>query len=119
VLTYLILGAAGAPLFAGGAFGAAKLIGPTGGYMFGWIGTVLVTGYLVERGLGDRPWKMMLCMVAGELVMFAAGLAWLSRFVGVENVLLAGLIPFLPGQAIKVSMAAMCQPMGRRSCRSC
>ncbi len=114
VLTYLLMGCMGLPVFAKGACGAAHLIGPTGGYLIGYIGTAWLTGFLVERGLSDRPWKVLIAMIAGQTLLFSLGLLWLAQFIGADRVLMAGLIPFLPGDAIKLSIAAMCLPGARK-----
>jgi biotin transport system substrate-specific component len=114
ILTYLLMGILGLPVFAGGGFGVAKLLGPSGGYLIGFVAAAWVTGALVERGFAARPWKMALAVGAGQLLIWTMGMAWLGRFVGWENVLMMGLIPFLVGDALKVAFASVCQPAGRK-----
>src|SRR3712207_4614320 len=73
VLLYLAEGAAGLPVFQGtpqGGIGVAYMIGPTGGYLFGMMLQAVVTGWLVERGLGRDPFRLFGAMLAGEFVLF-------------------------------------------------
>ncbi|MBM4425135.1 MAG: biotin transporter BioY [Chloroflexi bacterium] len=107
---YLAEGAAGLPVFAGGASGLAKLVGPTGGYLIGFAAASFVVGLLAERGL-DRNWKTaILPFLAGTLVIYLCGAAWLSAFVGFDNALIAGVYPFLIGDTIKLILAAIVLP---------
>ena len=112
LLAYLAEGLAGIPVFAGGAVGFARLLGPTGGYLVGLIGAAYVTGLLAERGWDRRPRTTALAMLAGNAVVYAFGLAWLARFVGSDHVLAAGLLPFVPGDLFKVALAAGMLPLG-------
>jgi biotin transport system substrate-specific component len=104
VLTYLLAGIAQLPVFAGGG-GPLYLVGPTGGYLLGFLPAAYVTGTLVRRG------RIALALLAGDTVIFAVGLAWLAAYVGGARALLAaGLLPFLPGEAVKVAVAGLiCQ----------
>jgi len=107
---YVAEGAVGLPVFAGGTFGLAKLLGPTGGYLVGFIVAAFVVGYLAERGL-DRKWTTSLIpFVVGEIVIYAVGVPWLAVFVGVNKALVFGLWPFLIGDAIKLVLAAIAMP---------
>ena len=112
VLTYLTLGFIGLPVFAGGAFGAARLLGPTAGYLLGFVGAAFVVGTLSERGWDRRPWTTAASMIIGNLVIYLAGVAWLSRFVGSKSVLATGVLPFLPGDAVKIALATLFLPRG-------
>ena len=114
VLTYLTLGFCGLPVFAGGAFGAATLVGPTAGYLVGFLGAAFVVGTLSERGWDRRPWTTATSMIVGNLVIYAAGVAWLSGFVGWKFVLLTGVLPFLVGDAVKIGLATLLLPTGWR-----
>lgn len=110
-LLYLSYGAVGLPVFAGGAAGLAKFIGPTGGYLIGFPLAALVTGLLAERGWDRKPHTMFAAMLMGSTVIFALGLAQLSRFVPSEGLLVAGLLPFIPGDLIKSALAAGVFPL--------
>jgi biotin transport system substrate-specific component len=112
VLAYLGLGAVGFPVFAGGAAGAARLMGPTAGYLAGFVAAAFVVGALAERGWDRRPWTTAAAMVIGSLVIYAAGVVWLSRFVGWDKVLATGVLPFLAGDAAKIVLATALLPVG-------
>ncbi len=114
VLSYLALGAAGLPVFAGGAAGAARLFGPTAGYLFGFLVAAIVVGALAEKGWDRRPATTAASMVLGNLVIYAFGVAWLSRFVASEKLLAAGVLPFLLGDALKIALATALLPAGWR-----
>lgn len=114
VALYVIEGLIGLPVFAGGASGAARLVGPTGGYLVGFVAAAVVVGALVERGFGRRVWMCAVAMLAGEVVIYAFGLAWLARFPLPVGLLEAGLVPFLVGDAYKLVAAALALPAGWR-----
>jgi biotin transport system substrate-specific component len=114
VVTYLTLGAIGLPVFAGGAAGLARLVGPTAGYLVGFVAAAFAVGSLSERGWDRRPWTTSASMVVGNLIIYATGIFWLSRFVGWEAVLNTGLLPFLPGDALKIALATILLPSGWR-----
>ena len=113
-LSYLAIGATGIPhWFAlGGPIGIARLIGPTGGYLIGFVAVAFVVGWLAERGWDRRVWTAALAMLAGEIVLFVFGLSWLAHFVPGDTVLQAGLYPFVIGDLIKLVAAALILPSG-------
>jgi len=112
LLTYLAEGLAGLPVFAGGTAGPARLLGPTGGYLVGFIVAAYVTGLLAERGWDRRVGTTLLAMLFGNAVLYALGLPWLAAFVGVRRALPLGLYPFIPGDLLKVVLAALLLPAG-------
>jgi biotin transport system substrate-specific component len=112
VVTYLTLGALGLPVFAGGAFGVASLVGPTGGYLVGFVAAAFVVGGLSERGWDRQPWSTAVSMLIGNSLIYVAGVLWLSRFVGWSAVLSTGVLPFLAGDALKLALAAVLLPAG-------
>jgi biotin transport system substrate-specific component len=114
---YLAQGALGLPVFAGGAGGAAVFAGPTAGYLIGFPFAAAVTGALAERGWDRRFVTMLPAMLLGSVPIFALGLALLSRFVRGEGLLAAGLLPFLPGDLIKSTLAALAFPAAWRMAR--
>ena len=105
IVTYIASGAMGLPFFAGGAAGFAYLAGPTTGYLAGWIGAAWLIGTLMERGWSKRAWTSALAMWFGSLVIFACGVLWLSRFVGLQEAVVTGFFPFIPGDFIKIALA--------------
>jgi biotin transport system substrate-specific component len=103
---YLLEGAAGLPVFAGGGATLAWLAGPTAGYLWSYPLAAWLTGRLAERGWDRRPATAALALGAGNAVIYAVGLPWLAFYVGLERVLAAGLLPFLPGDLVKIAVAA-------------
>src|SRR4051812_3334337 len=78
VIAYLAEGAAGLPVFAGPIGGLAPLLGPTGGYLVGFVVAAFVTGWLSERGWdGSVPW-LFAAMAVGHTIILALGFAWLA-----------------------------------------
>ncbi|GIV84905.1 MAG: biotin transporter BioY [Candidatus Roseilinea sp.] len=110
LVAYVLQGAAGLPFFAGGASGVARLLGPTGGYLIGFIFAAALTGWLSERGWDRRFWGTLLAMALGNAIIYAIGVPWLAQFVGWPRALEVGLLPFLPGDAIKATLAALALP---------
>ena len=107
---YVAQGLAGLPVFAGGKAGLAVLLGPTGGYLIGFIVAAFVTGWLAEHGWDRRPLTTALAMVLGNVVIYLFGVSWLAAFVGVERAPLLGLVPFLPGDLFKILLATLALP---------
>jgi biotin transport system substrate-specific component len=103
---YLLEGAAGLPFFAGGAAGLARLAGPTGGYLVAFPFAAALTGALAERGWDRRPLTMFAAMLLGSGVVFALGLAQLSRWVPSGALFSSGLLPFVPGDLLKAALAS-------------
>ncbi|MGH7709956.1 MAG: biotin transporter BioY [Gemmatimonadaceae bacterium] len=112
--TYLFLGLVGLPVFAGGTAGIVRLLGPTGGYLIGYVPAAFLVGWLSERGWDRKPWSAALSMVAGNAIIYLTGVLWLSRFVGASSVWQAGVLPFLPGDAFKIVLATLLLPLGWR-----
>ncbi|HEC33318.1 MAG TPA: biotin transporter BioY [Chloroflexi bacterium] len=112
LLAYLVEGIAGLPVFAGGAFGLAHLLGPTGGYLMGFIAAAYITGLLAERGWDRRTGTTFLAMLLGNAVVYACGLPWLASFTGVGRALLLGFYPFIAEDLLKSALAAVLLPSG-------
>jgi biotin transport system substrate-specific component len=105
-LIYVLAGVLGLPVFAGASGGMATLLGPSGGYLLGFIAAAALLGFLAERGW-DRGRRVILAMVAGEGVLYVFGVTWLAAYVGgVEKAILLGFVPFIIGDAIKLALAA-------------
>lgn len=109
---YLAEGFCGLPFFAGGAAGIALLLGPTGGYLLGFIPGSWLAGQLAERGWDRSPWTAAAMMLIGSLVIFAFGLAGLARFAAPSRLLFLGFFPFVPGDLLKACLAAAVLPLG-------
>jgi biotin transport system substrate-specific component len=114
LLLYLLEGAVGLPVFAGGAGGPAVLLGPTGGYLIGFVAAGWLVGALAGRGLDRRLPGALLAFLAGEIAIFLFGAAVLAVYVGPPNALPLGVIPFIPGELIKIALAAATLPAAWR-----
>ena len=111
-MLYLAEGGFGLPFFAGGGSGWAAFAGPTGGYLVGFVAAAYAVGWMAERGWDKRFWSAAMAMFVGEIVIYVFGVPWLAHFdfVGVEKALPLGLFPFIPGDAIKLALAAAVLP---------
>ncbi|MGQ9571741.1 MAG: biotin transporter BioY [Dehalococcoidia bacterium] len=113
MIAYWSQGAAGLPVFAGGMGGWHVVTGPTGGYLVGFIAAAYVVGFLAERGWDRRLWTLAPAMLVGEVLIYIGGLSWLAHFTAGKSVFELGLYPFIPGDAIKLLLAASLVPSGR------
>ncbi len=112
VALYLLEGAAGLPVFSGGAAGFMHLLGPTGGYLAGFPVGAYAVGLMAERGWDRTPLRAFATMLLGSLPIFALGLLGLSRFLPAKSLLGAGLWPFVPGDLLKSAVSAGLLPLG-------
>ncbi|MCR9127842.1 MAG: biotin transporter BioY [Rhodobacteraceae bacterium] len=111
ILAYLALGAAGARVFAGDTAGLAYMTGGTGGYLAGYVLATLAIGTLAARGWDRSMGRMALALLIGNALIYLPGLLWLGTLYGWDKPILAwGLIPFLPGDAIKLALACVLMP---------
>lgn len=116
-LLYLALGIAGAPVFAASPTlpqGAARLLGPTGGYLMAYPLAAFVAGWLAERGWDRRYLTAVLAMVTGLAAVFAGGVLWLGVLMpsarGLSAALSAGFYPFIVADLLKLLVAAGVMP---------
>jgi biotin transport system substrate-specific component len=118
IALYLIEGAFGLPVFAGTpekGIGLAYMLGPTGGYLLGSLPAAVLCGWLAERGWDRNFATTALAMLAGNLVIYGFGLAWLGSVVGWDKPVLAwGLTPFLLGDLTKLALATALLPVAWR-----
>ena len=112
VLAYLIEGAAGLPVFSLGRGGLAILLGPTCGYLFGFIAAAYVTGMLAQIGWDRRIVTTIAAMIIGNLLILSFGLLRLTLIIGFKNALATGIYPFIAGDLIKIGLAAALLPSG-------
>ena len=123
VLLYLAEGAAGLPVFAGTpekGLGLAYMLGPTGGYLVGFVLAAALVGWLAEKGSDRNVVRMFAAMVAGVAVIWVAGLIWLLALktavtgtpvsAAFAETLTVGLVPFIAGDLIKAALAALAFP---------
>ena len=120
VLIYLLIGIVGVPVFSGFSGGVQRLAGVTGGYLIGYLPCALITGLGAseEPPRSSKPdWRLFALMVAGTAVLYSIGTAWFMLQTG--NALAASLgmcvIPFLPGDAIKIVAAGLLSLPVRRA----
>ena len=107
-LAYLAEGAVGLPVFTNTPPQIASLayfVGPTGGYLVGFVLAVGAMGWMVERGWGEGALRRTVALSVGTVVPLAAGVAWLATLIGFERALVAGLLPFLVGAVVKQALA--------------
>ncbi|MHB1432419.1 MAG: biotin transporter BioY [Streptosporangiaceae bacterium] len=109
MVLYGVVGLAGVPWFAGHSSG---YVGASFGYIIGFVLCAALCGYLAERGADRAVLKSVPAMVAGEIVMYGAGVLWLGAYlhVGLAKAIALGLTPFLAGDAIKAAVAAVLLP---------
>lgn len=111
ILLYLVEGAAGLPVFANGAFGAAYILGPTGGYLIGFVAGAYIVGYLAEVGMDRHIISTILAMTIGTAVILLIGNLWLAIITEGVDVLAIGFYPFIPGAIVKILVAAGILPL--------
>ena len=90
-------------------------MGPTAGYLFSYPLAAFVVGFLAERGWDRGFWRAAAAMVVGELAIYAVGLPWLALSVGVASTLPLGFFPFVPGDTLKLLLAAVVLPSAWRT----
>ena len=120
VLTYLLLGAVGAPVFAGFSGGIGCILGSTGGYIVGFLFSALVM-WAMEHFLGKRKWVLALSMVIGLLVCYAFGTAWFmivyannTGAIGLWTALSWCVFPYIIPDAVKIMLAlVLCKRLAK------
>ena len=108
-LIYILLGVVGLPVFAKGSSGIGAILGPTGGYLLGFIPAAFLIGWILERREKAPFGLVFLAMVVGLLGIYIPGVGWLmwvTRLSLVKSLLL-GALPFLPGDAVKIVVGAL------------
>jgi len=113
-LLYLLMGAVGLPVFAGGAAHLAIIAGASGGYLLGGAVCAYGVGLLAERGWGRTVATALLAMAVGEFLVYVPGLLDLARFVPPSQLLTDGLYPFIPGDILKVLVVTALLPLSWR-----
>jgi biotin transport system substrate-specific component len=106
VLLYILEGCVGLPVFTSGPLGFARLIGPTGGYIIGFVLEAYCAGWLLERQKSSHRLKTFLLLSAACAIQLGFGSLWLIHFVGWQNVWALGFVPFISGELLKASAVA-------------
>ena len=101
VLLYLAEAAVGLPVLAEGNFGIANLIGVRAGYLVGFVAQSYLIGKFFESQKSISGIKTLFVLLASSVVQMGLGVLWLAHFVGLQNVMLMGFYPFIPGEVIK------------------
>ena len=115
VLVYLAAGAFGLPVFAGGASGWERFVGPTAGYLVAFPLGALLVGVAARQGWMARPAPALAVGVIGHAVLLGFGTAWLARVMGAAEAVAAGLTPFIVGGIVKSGvLAAITVALSRR-----
>jgi biotin transport system substrate-specific component len=108
VALYLLEGALGLPVFAQFSGGYAKLIGATGGYLFGFLAAAAAIGYLADRGVTKSWAGAIAALVLGEALIMGLGVAWLAKFMpSFSETVAVGFTPFILVDAVKIALAAL------------
>jgi biotin transport system substrate-specific component len=112
LLLYLLVGLAGAPIYADRAHGWSVLSGATGGYIVGFVVAAALVGFLAQRGWDRRFSSAVGAMLTGNLVIYLIALPWLAAdlHTNLEKTLEFGLYPFVPGDMLKIYLAAALLP---------
>jgi biotin transport system substrate-specific component len=116
-MVYLLLGVIGMPVFAGGRAGLGILLGPTGGYLIGFIAGAYVIGKMVEaRKEAGLVW-IALSLAAGDLIIYSLGTLQLSlvAHLSLAKAILVGVVPFLAGELLKLVAASLVSVKLRKS----
>lgn len=108
VLLYILIGMVGVPVFSNFSGGVGKLFGPTGGYIIGYLFLALICGFFIEK-FSDKIPLHILGFVIGTLVLYLFGTVWLKLQLGLTfpAALMAGVIPYIPGDIIKLIIAML------------
>ncbi len=118
VILYLAEGAMGLPVFAGTpekGIGLAYMVGPTGGYLLGFVVAAAIVGWLAQKNWDRNVLTTLVAMIFGTSIIFLFGVAWLGAVIGWEKPILQfGLYPFIPGAVFKIVLAAAMLPLIRK-----
>lgn len=112
LVAYWLIGLAGAPIYAEGKSGWDTFVGPTGGYIVGFVLAAALTGYLAQQRWDRRFSSSLGAMLLGNVAIYVPGLLWLAHYLntGVNDTLVAGLYPFVLGDVIKLFLAGALLP---------
>lgn len=113
VMAYLMEGASGLPVFANGTGSLAVLMGPTSGYLFGFVPAAFAVGWLAENGWDRNPISTALAMLIGNAIIYVPGLIVLGTILGTtpSTTLSYGFLPFYLGDIVKLVLAAAAMPL--------
>ncbi len=115
ILAYLAIGLAGMPVFAGAAAGPAYFMGPTAGFLLGFVGAAIIVGTAADRGLVRRPVALFGAMLTADVLIFALGFLWLGFLfttssgstLGAGYAFGKGVQPFILADLAKLVLAVL------------
>ncbi|MBU0628184.1 MAG: biotin transporter BioY [Nanoarchaeota archaeon] len=113
IVAYLLAGIVGFSVFTGYKSGLAVFMGPTAGYLIGFLFMAFFVGMMIERGYGRTKKSVLICMLAGEGILYLCGLTGLWFFLGkvsLLKLLMVGFVPFIIGDLIKIAGAVALFP---------
>ena len=113
LVLYMIEGAAGLPVFQSTpekGLGIPYMVGPTGGYLAGFVVMAAIVGWAADRGFDRKPLGLLAARLAAEATMMAMGFAWLASLIGAEQAFTFGVVPFIVPDLVKVALAAALVP---------
>lgn len=107
-LVYLLLGMVGLPVFSGYSSGLSRIVGPTGGYLVGFIATMWISSYFIHKH-PQKIWVHVMAMVVGVLACYTLGTIWFSaqKGIGLVEAIFLCVVPFMIGDAIKIAVATV------------
>lgn len=112
MVVYVLVGAIGVPVFAGGTGGLGIITGPTGGYILGYIAAAAIIGSMTSRLDSKKIYILVISMVTGLIACYALGTIWFcivtgmgGGSVGIGAALMMCVVPFLPGDGLKIICA--------------
>ena len=116
VALYILIGLVGVPVFSGFSGGVGKLMGPTGGYIIGYLFVSLIAGLFIDK-FTSKLYMHACGMVLGTAVCYAFGTLWLAKtaHMAFKAALLAGVIPFIPADIVKIIIALLTGPALRKA----
>lgn len=113
LLLYMAEGAAGLPVFQATpekGIGLAYMMGPTGGYLAGFVLAAVIVGWAADRGWDRKIVHFVGALLAAEVVMMGLGFAWLAVLIGAGKAWQFGVVPFIVPDLVKVAIAALVVP---------
>jgi biotin transport system substrate-specific component len=105
---YILAGISGLPMFQGVSFGASYLLGPTGGYLIGFMICAFVTGLIIDSAKSNIL-SIIAVFALGSLIIYASGIVWLVFIykMNLTSAVVAGVLPFVPGDMAKIAIASV------------
>ncbi len=107
IALYLLIGILGLPVFAEGTFGWEKIVGKSGGYLYGFLVAGILVGLLGDWGWNLSWWKSILATALGTAIILAIGVGHLSQAIGFEKAMTYGFYPFINGAIVKIFLGAL------------